>query len=88
MKKVNRIKKFMERVTGITLPSSQITLVCGSEITLSDCERILEYESGRISVRLRDCIARVYGSGLTLDTYMTDRAVIRGQIDGIELERE
>ena len=74
--------------TGIELPDSCITINDGCEVSLTGCERIAAYEHSGIVICLRnDLSASIDGEGLELDTYMTDRAVVRGRIDSVRLVR-
>ena len=89
MKSKKRLSDIIADSTGIELPDSCITVNDGCEVSLSGCERISAYEVNRIAVCLkRNLTAEILGEGLELDTYMTDRAVIRGRIDSVRFVRE
>lgn len=66
---------------------SSICIGGGREVTLCECERIIVYEHDRIMLALREFSVEICGSALELDTYMGERAIIRGRIDSLRLLR-
>jgi len=88
LKAKKRLSDIIADSTGIELPVSSITINDGCEVSLTGCERIAAYESTGIVICLRDTTVEIGGDGLELDTYMTDRAVVRGRIDSVKLVRD
>ena len=87
MKKHKRLSSRLTGMLGAGECSSALH-ISGDEVTLYDCERIITYEHSLIVIALRDFDVGIRGDGLELDTYMGERAIIRGRIDSVEILRE
>lgn len=88
MKDKRKLRDIIADTTGVELPVTCVTVSDGGEASFVGCERIAEYEHDRIVLCLRGMNVSVDGCGLELDTYMTDRAVIRGRIDCLRFIRD
>ncbi len=83
-KKKNRLKKLIELGEDLGIGASEVSVVGRSEVKLSGCQRILVYESSVIALELTHSTVKIVGCELELQTYMGDRAVVCGRIDGLE----
>jgi len=56
------------------------------EVEVNGCESLLCYEENLIKLQLYGFVLAVRGSNLTLKTYFGNQIIIRGRIEGLDIE--
>ncbi|MCL2213283.1 MAG: YabP/YqfC family sporulation protein [Oscillospiraceae bacterium] len=56
------------------------------EVEVHGCQSLLCYEEDLIKLQLYGFVLAVRGAGLTLKTYFGNQIIIRGRIEGLEME--
>lgn len=85
--KKNRLSQILELPREIDSNNTKITIDSFSEILIENYKGVLEYEEFYIKVSAKIGIININGFNLELNQLTEDDIIIKGIINGIDLER-